>query len=99
MAREDLEAFLEALDPETRAKWETWLEQVDREVLECGPSALREHLDQALRHLLAVAWTVRTCHDEAESDDLLAPVRDAAAAIEHVRHLLDEVAKKPEWEQ
>lgn len=97
MIRPELQALLDALDEETRERWRPYLEQVDRDVQELGPSKVGEQLDEALKLLLAVAYTVRLCHSEEEAPHVLDPVRHAAEAIEHARRELREVAKKPEW--
>lgn len=97
MPRDELTALLETLDPETRKRWESFLAEVDADITERGPSVVREHLEEALRHLLAVGWAVHRCYSEAEAKGVMEPIGDAAAAVEFVRSALDEVAKKPEW--
>ena len=99
MAREELTRLLDALDPQTRDRWEKYLEQVDAEVREKGPQAARDHLEAALRHLLAVGWCVHLCYSEAESNDVMSPIGDAASAVEFAKHALEQIAKKPEWSQ
>lgn len=89
--------MLDALDEETRERWRPYLEKVDADIREFGPSKVPEHLDEALKHLLAVAYSVRLCHSEDEAQHVLEPVRHAAEAIEHARRELRDVAKKPEW--
>jgi hypothetical protein len=93
----ELTALLERLDEETRTRWEEYLARVDEEVTEKGPSCAREHLEAALEHLLAVGWTLHRCYTDTSA--ILGPLGDAAATIEKLRALLEEIAKKPEWSQ
>ena len=99
MARDELNRLLEVLDPETRARWEEYLAEIDDEVREKGPACVREHLDAALRHLLAVGWALHLCYSEDEARQLMAPIGDAASAVEFAKAALAEVPKKPEWSQ
>ena len=59
----------------------------------------REHLDKALRHLLAVGWAVHLCYSQNEAQQVMAPVGDAASAVEFARNALEQIPKKPEWSQ
>src|SRR5215471_17812203 len=99
MARDELMRLLEVLDPDTRGRWEAYLEEVDEEVREKGPQVARDHLEAALRHLLAVGWAVHLCYAEQESADVMSPIGDAASAVEFAKHALDQISKKPEWSQ
>jgi hypothetical protein len=99
MARDELLRLLEALDGDTRERWESYLEEIDAEVREKGPQAARDHLEQALKHLLAVGWAMHLCYSESESKHVMAPVGEAASAVEFAKNSLDQVPKKPEWSQ
>src|SRR5438067_12960456 len=96
---DDLGRLLEQLDAETRARWAKYLEEVDAEIREKGPGAAREHLEAALRHLLAVGYAVHRCYSQKESATVMSPIGDAAAAVEYAKGVLDQIAKKPEWSQ
>jgi hypothetical protein len=96
---DDLGRLLEALDAETRARWANYLTEVDAEIREKGPTAAREHLEAALKHLLAVGYAVHRCYSSKESATVMSPIGDAAAAVEYVKGMLDQIAKKPEWSQ
>ena len=96
---DDLDRLLSALDQETRKRWGDYLSQVDREIEEKGPAAAREHLELALKHLLAVGYAVHRCYNQKESMSVMNPIGDAAAAVEYAKGLLDQIAKKPEWSQ
>lgn len=95
----DLGRLLDALDPETRARWERYLTEVDAEIEDKGPAAAREHLEQALKHLLAVGYAVHRCYSQKESSSVMNPIGDAAAAVEYAKGILDQITKKPEWSQ
>ena len=99
MAQDELHRLLDVLDPETRARWEVYLAEIDAEVREKGPACAREHLDAALRHLLAVGWALHLCYSDDEARQLMAPIGDAASAVEYAKAALAEVPKKPEWSQ
>ena len=99
MARDELNRLLEVLDPDTRARWEEYLAEVDSEVRDKGPQAARDHLESALKHLLAAGWAVHLCYAEGEAGEVMGPVGDAASAVEFARSALDQVPKKPEWSQ
>jgi hypothetical protein len=99
MARDELVRLLEALDSDTRSRWEGYLEEVDAEIRERGPQAARDHLEQALKHLLAVGWAVHLCYAKSEATQVMTPIGEAATAVEFARNVLDEVPKKPEWSQ
>lgn len=100
MANEDdLGRLLDALDHDTRERWGRYLAEVDGEIDEKGPSVAREHLEQALRHLLAVGYAVHRCYTPKESAAVMAPIGDAAAAVEYVKSVLDQLARKPAWSQ
>jgi hypothetical protein len=96
---DDLGRLLDALDQETRARWGKYLEEVDAEIEEKGPAAAREHLESALKHLLAVGYAVHRCYSQKESAAVMNPIGDAAAAVEYAKGLLDQLSKKPEWSQ
>jgi hypothetical protein len=95
--REELARLLASLDEETRARWSEFLHAVDAEVEERGPAAVREHLEAALKHLLAVGWAAHRCYDEEDAKAVTRPVGAAAVTVEAVRGVLAEIAKKPEW--
>jgi hypothetical protein len=99
MPTDDLGRLLDALDAETRARWSKYLHEVDAEIQEKGPAAAREHLELALKHLLAVGYAVHRCYSHKESSAVMGPIGDAAAAVEYVKGVLDQIAKKPEWSQ
>jgi hypothetical protein len=99
MPTDDLGRLLEALDAETRARWAAYLAEVDGEIEARGPSVAREHLEAALKHLLAVGYAVHRCYSQKESAAVMNPIGDAAAAVEYVKSVLDQIAKKPEWSQ
>jgi hypothetical protein len=99
MAYDELSRLLEVLDPDTRARWEGYLAEVDEEVRRRGPQAAREHLDEALKHLLASGWAMHLCYSQAEAQQVMTPLGDAAAAVEFARGALAQVPKKPEWSQ
>ncbi|HJZ85333.1 MAG TPA: hypothetical protein VKN99_09200 [Polyangia bacterium] len=99
MPRDELHRLLDALDPDTRARWEEYLAEIDAEVRERGPQAAREHLEAALRHLLAVGWAVHLCYSGDEAQQVMAPLGEAASAVEYAKNALAEVPKKPEWSQ
>ena len=99
MPTDDLGQLLSALDAETRARWARYLMEVDAEIQARGPLVAREHLEEALRHLLAVGYAVHCCYSEKESTAVMSPIGDAAAAVEYVKGVLDQIAKKPEWSQ
>jgi hypothetical protein len=100
VAKDDLSNLLSQLDEETRKRWERYLLHVDTEVSERGPQVVREHLDAALEHLLAVGWALHRCYavDDA-TQRVMGPLGDAASTVEQLRQVLDEIAKKPEWSQ
>ena len=50
MPNDDLGRLLDALDAETRAKWEKWLSEIDGEIESHGPAVARQHLEEALKH-------------------------------------------------
>jgi hypothetical protein len=99
VARNELDRLLQALDADTRARWEEYLAKVDSEVREKGPQAARDHLEAALRHLLAAGWAVHLCYAEGEAQQVMSPVGDAASAVEYAKAALEQVPKKPEWSQ
>jgi hypothetical protein len=99
VAKTDLAELLDQLDDETRGRWERYLETVDAEVSEKGPQAVREHLDAALEHLLAVGWAMRRCYSTEETGAMMGSLGDAAQVVERLRAVLDALAKKPEWSQ
>lgn len=99
MPREDLVQLLESLDDETRSQWQSFLEAIDAEVLEKGPRAARDHLEEALKHLLAVGWALHSCYADTEARRVLGPIGEAARAVEEARATLEEVPKKPVWSQ
>jgi len=99
MPRDELHRLLDALDPETRERWEEYLAEIDTEVREKGPQAARDHLEAALRHLLAVGWAVHLCYAGEEAQQVMAPLGEAASAVEFAKTTLDQVPKKPEWSQ
>lgn len=96
---DDLGRLLEALDHETRDRWGRYLAEVDREIDDKGPPVAREHLEQALRHLLAAGYAVHRCYTQKESAAVMAPIGDAAAAVEYVKSVLAQIERKPEWSQ
>jgi hypothetical protein len=97
--RQPLDQLLASLDEDTRARWADLLERVDAEIREQGPEALRVHLDAALRHLLAIGWTLHRCYAHDESAPLMAPLGAAACTVEELRCTLDLLARRPEWRQ
>lgn len=99
MAKTELHDLLSRLDEETRDRWERHLVEVDAEVEEKGPTVARDHLEAALRHVLAVGWALHRCYATEETTPLLGSLGEAAATIEKLRALLDGMAKKPEWSQ
>ena len=99
MARDDLARLLQHLDDETRSQWEEFLEKVDAEVQERGPSAARDHLDMAQRHLLATCWALHLCFEDESARDVIAPVGEAARLLEDAKALLTQLNKKPGWSQ
>lgn len=99
MAKDDLHELLERLDDDTRERWADVLEAVDAEIREKGPAALREHLDAALRHLLAVGWALHRCYADEESATVMGPLGEAACTVEELRASLELFQKKPEWSQ
>lgn len=99
MAKTDLEDLLAELDHETRVRWEQYLEEVDAEISEKGPAAVREHLEAALEHLLAVGWALHRCYANEETTPVMGPLGDAASTVEHLRDEIERLAKKPEWSQ
>lgn len=99
MDRDDLGRLLDSLDAETRARWGQYLAEVDAEIEEKGPTAALEHLEAALKHLLAVGYAVHRCYSQKESAAVMNPIGDAAAAVEYTRGILAQIAKKPEWSQ
>ena len=99
MADDDLGRLLLALDAETRERWGRYLSEVDAEIADKGPAAVREHLEAALKHLLAVGYATHRCYSPAESQAVMNPIGDAAAAVEYAKGILDQIAKKPEWSQ
>jgi hypothetical protein len=99
MAKTDLDELLEHLDAATRARWASVLEAVDAEIQDKGPAALREHLDAALQHLLAVGWALHRCYAAEESDAVMGPLGEAASTVEELRAALEKLEKKPEWSQ
>ena len=99
MADDELGRLLQALDAETRARWAGYLTSVDAEIADKGPAAVREHLEEALKHLLAVGYAMHRCYAPRESQAVMNPIGDAAAAVEYAKGILDQIAKKPEWSQ
>lgn len=99
MAKTEIHDLLSRLDEETRDRWENHLVAVDAEVEEKGPNVAREHLEAALRHVLAVGWALHRCYATEETTGVLGSLGEAAATIEKLRALLDGMAKKPEWSQ
>jgi hypothetical protein len=99
VAKTELAELLAQLDQETRTRWERALERIDAEVTDKGPACAREHLDQALEHLLAVGWALHRCFAVDEATGVLKPLYDAASTIEQLRDVLVAIAKKPEWQQ
>jgi hypothetical protein len=97
VSRDQLEELLAQLDEATRDRWKELLERVDAELAEKGPMALREHLDAALGHLLAIGWALHRCYSTDESASIMGPLGDAATTVEELRASLDQIAKKPEW--
>jgi len=93
----ELAELLARLDEETRLRWERYLVEVDAEVSERGPAVVREHLEAALEHLLAVGWALHRCYAEGETGNVLGPLGDAASTVESLRTALDQLPKKPEW--
>jgi hypothetical protein len=98
MAKTDLADLLAQLDEETRSRWERYLEKVEAEIEEKGPQVARAHLERALEHLLAVGWALHRCY-ALEEANVIGPLGEAAATIEQLRAVLDEMKKKPEWSQ
>ena len=96
---DDLTRLLSRLDAETRARWGLYLAEIEAEVAAKGPEAVREHLEAALRHLLAVGWAAHRCYDEAEAGAVLTPVGEAAQAVENARLTLAGIARKPQFDQ
>jgi hypothetical protein len=99
VAKGDLDDLLNQLDAETRERWADLLEAVDAEIQEKGPAALRDHLDAALRHLLAIGWALHRCYSSEESATVMGPLGEAACTVEELRATLDLIEKKPEWSQ
>ncbi len=99
MSRDQLEELLSQLDDDTRERWAELLERVDAELAEKGPMALREHLDAALGHLLAIGWALHRCYSADDSSSIMGPLGDAATTVEELRASLDKISKKPEWSQ
>lgn len=99
MPPDELTELLDSLDDDTRQRWEVFLEQVEAEVQQNGPRAAQEHLEAALRHLLAVGWTLHRCYGKAEARHVMTPLREAASVVENAREALLEVPKKPLWSQ
>ena len=98
MANEDdLGRLLGSLDEETRARWGRYLSEVDAEIAEQGPAVAHGHLEEALKHLLAVGYAVHRCYSPKETLAVMGPIGDAAAAVEYVKGLVTDLAKKPEW--
>jgi len=97
VSRDQLEELLSQLDEATRERWSELLERVDAELAEKGPMALREHLDAALGHLLAIGWALHRCYSSDESRAVMGPLGDAATTVEELRASLDQISKKPEW--
>ena len=96
---DDLGKLLEALDKETRERWGRYLTEVDGEIEDRGPAVAREHLELALKHLLAVGYAVHRCYSARESAQVMDPIGDAATAVEYVKSVLDQITRKPEWSQ
>ena len=99
MARDDLARLLSHLDPELRSQWEDFLERIDAEVQERGPSAARDHLEIAQRHLLATCWALHLCFEDDAARDVIAPVGEAARLLEDAKALVAQLDKKPGWSQ
>ena len=97
VSRDQLDELLAQLDEATRDRWKELLERVDAELAEKGPMALREHLDAALGHLLAIGWALHRCYSSDEAAPIMGPLGDAATTVEELRASLDQIAKKPEW--
>ena len=96
---DDLGRLLDALDQETRERWGRYLTEVESEIADRGPQVAKEHLEAALKHLLAVGYAVHRCYTKKESAQVMEPIGDAAAAVEYVKGLLEQLMKKPEWAQ
>ncbi len=100
MAKTELAELLSRLDEETRVRWERHLRAIDREVNERGPAVVREHLEKALEHLLAVGWALHLCYAlEEDAPRIMKPLGDAATTVEELRQTIDQIAKKPEFSQ
>jgi hypothetical protein len=99
VAKDELEELLERLDDATRERWAAVLEGVEAEIRDKGPQALREHLDAALAHLLAVGWALHRCYADDESAQVMRPLGEVASTVEELRSSLDLFQKKPEWSQ
>jgi hypothetical protein len=100
VSKGDLTDLLARLDEETRLRWERYLVKVDADVSERGPQVVREHLERALEHLLAVGWALHRCYAVDENGNrVMGPLGDAATTVEQLRQLIDEIAIKPEWQQ
>jgi hypothetical protein len=96
---DDLTRLLSRLDEETRARWGLYLAEIEAEVASKGPDTVREHLEAALRHLLAVGWAAHRCYDESEASAVLTPVGEAAQAVENARITLAGMPRKPQFDQ
>jgi hypothetical protein len=99
MARPELLRLFECLDDETRSQWEEFLEAIDDEVQDKGPSATRDHLDAAQRHLLAACWAIHLCFEDPDAQEVIAPVGDAARLLEDAKAIITQLQKKPGWSQ
>jgi hypothetical protein len=97
VSRDQLEELLAQLDEATRTRWKELLERVDAELAEKGPMALREHLDAALGHLLAIGWALHRCYSSDDASQVMHALGDAATTVEELRSGLDLISKKPEW--
>lgn len=99
MGREPLDELLATLDDDTRARWAKVLEQVDEELRDRGPCVVQEHLDAALKHLLALGWALHRCYTQEEAAPVMGPLGDAACTVEELRRCLDLLVRRPEWQQ
>ncbi len=99
MAKSPLDALLAQLDEETRSRWAEYLEAVEEEIAEKGPSVAQEHLAAAFEHLLAVAWALQRCFESDEASGWMCPLGDAASTVERLRATLAHLSRKPEWSQ
>lgn len=97
MVKTDLTDLLSQLDDETRVRWAKYLRSVDDEIAQKGPAAVKEHLDAALEHLLAVGWALHRCYAGEDALPVMEPLGEAAITVEQLRAALHLIPKKPEW--